>query len=190
MLAAPHPLNTKSYWSLAALDSIDKANYMLLKRHGYLQPFPHTAMQLNGCNTDILGGTHAFLPCGQAGFIVDTLKLHKKLDNRAVRANYIRCLTKDTYQIFRRDKMKVSTIRMSEFIITPKGKQQERSANDSTSAPKRCQQSAGPHDKHSVDKSKELASCTPKTNTEDHIRKPQPTERKRQTNTSQKSRRG
>eukprot|EP00173_Palmaria_palmata_P004335 Plantae.Rhodophyta-Palmaria_palmata.ctg5670.p1 GENE.Plantae.Rhodophyta-Palmaria_palmata.ctg5670~~Plantae.Rhodophyta-Palmaria_palmata.ctg5670.p1 ORF type:complete len:277 (+),score=-5.77 Plantae.Rhodophyta-Palmaria_palmata.ctg5670:508-1338(+) len=109
MLTAPHLLNTDRYWSLSALDSIIKANYMPFKRHGALQPSPHTAKQLHGCNNDILGGCNSFLPYGKAVFIVETRKIQNKLDNRAVRANYIRCLTKSAYQIFRRGTMKITT---------------------------------------------------------------------------------
>lgn len=42
MLAAPPPLKSTDYWSLAALDSIDKANCMPLKRDGIIKLSPHT----------------------------------------------------------------------------------------------------------------------------------------------------
>lgn len=128
MLAAPHPLNTDSFWSLGALDSIDKANHMPFKRHGALQLSPHASMQLHGCNTDILCGPNSFLPYGQAGFVLDTRKIQIKLDNRTIRANYIRCLSKDSYQIFRRDTMKISIIRKSEFTLKVEKRQNEAKA--------------------------------------------------------------
>ena len=87
--AAPAPLNARKYWSLAALDAIDKANYLPLRRNGEVVPSPHTSMQLHGCETDELEGPHGFLPYGQPGFIVDTMKFKKKLQQRAVPANYI-----------------------------------------------------------------------------------------------------
>lgn len=117
ILVAPPPLNSKGYWSIAALDSIDKTNYLPFKRDDLIQPSPYTAMQLHGCDADILGGPNLFLPYGQAGFIVNTAKFKKKLEDRAVPANYLRCLSKDTYQVFRRGKMNITTIRESEFAI-------------------------------------------------------------------------
>lgn len=63
-------------------------------------------MQLHGRETEVLGGPNSFLPYGQPGFIVGTMKFKKKLQDRAVPAGYIRCLSKDTYQVYRRDKKK------------------------------------------------------------------------------------
>ena len=44
--AAPAALDHQRYWSFAALDAIDKTNYLPLTRNGSFPPSPHTAMQL------------------------------------------------------------------------------------------------------------------------------------------------
>lgn len=75
-------------------------------------------MQLHGCDTDKLGGPQFFLPYGQPGFIVDTTKFKKKLQPRAVQANYSRCLSTDTYQVYKQDKRRITSIRHSEFVLT------------------------------------------------------------------------
>lgn len=45
--AAPPPLNSKFYWSIAALDAIGKQNYLPLKRGGMIHPSLNTTMQLH-----------------------------------------------------------------------------------------------------------------------------------------------
>ena len=166
--AAPPPLNGKGYWSLAALDAIDKANYLPFKRQGNIVPSPHTAMQLHDCDTDELKGPQAFLPFGQPGFIVDTMKFKKKLQDRAVPANYVRCLSKDTYQVYRRDKRNITTIRQSEFVLTleqiskndkpaniPQQAHDERPADANTQNDKRINQAASKDTITQLDRLKE-----------------------------------
>ena len=75
--AAETPLNSKGYWSFAALDAIDISNYMPFKRVGMIKPAPHTTMQLHGCENDGLTCLHAFMSYGKSGYIVDTTKFKK-----------------------------------------------------------------------------------------------------------------
>lgn len=115
--AAPAPLNKPGFWSLAALDVIDKSNYLAFMRDGILQPSPHTSMQMHGCATDIFDGPASFLPFGQSGWIINTAKHKKKLEDRAIPANYLRRLSKDTYQVYRRDKNSITSVRQNEFVL-------------------------------------------------------------------------
>ena len=46
--AAPAPPNHNKYWSFAALDAIDKTDYLPMKRNGIFTPSPHTEMRLHG----------------------------------------------------------------------------------------------------------------------------------------------
>lgn len=118
LAAAPPPLNKAAWWSSACLDAMDKANYLPYKQGNELRPSPHTTMKLHGYDVDLLDGPRAFLPFGQAGFIVNTDKLKKKLEHRAIPANYLRCAAKDTYKVFRQDKKSITTVRHDEFVLT------------------------------------------------------------------------
>ena len=96
-------------------------------------------MQLHGCDTDELEGPNSFLPYGQTRFIIDITKFKKKLQDRAVPANYVRCQTKDTYKVYRRDTGKITTIHQSEFVLkleqastTKKGENIPMNAGDKT----------------------------------------------------------
>lgn len=111
------PLNGKWYWSLAALVVIDKTEYLPLRRNCIIQLSPNTSIQLHGWEIDELGGLNIFLPFEQADFIADTTKFQHKLQNRAVSANYLRYLSKDTYQVYKREKKRITAIRQSEFCL-------------------------------------------------------------------------
>lgn len=76
--AAPPPLNNNQYWSFAALDAIDKSNYLPLTRDDALTPSPNTQMQLHGYCIDEKDGPDNFLPFGQAGWIINTAKNKKQ----------------------------------------------------------------------------------------------------------------
>lgn len=78
LLASPNLLNTNGYCSFAALDLINKTNFLAFKRNGILQPSTHTTMRLHGYDTDILGDQVNFMPESQAIFIINTAKFKKK----------------------------------------------------------------------------------------------------------------
>ena len=115
--AAPAPLNSNKFWSYAALNAIDKTKYLVMARNGIFTPSPHTEMQLHGHHIDDKDGRQSFLPFGQAGWIVNTAKHKKKLEDRATQANYLRCINKDKYQVFRRDTRSLTTVRTNEFVL-------------------------------------------------------------------------
>lgn len=49
--------------------------------------------------------------------VVNTKKHKKKIEDRAIPANYLRCLPKDTYQVYRRDKNIITPVRQKEFVL-------------------------------------------------------------------------
>ena len=93
--AAPAPLDHQRYWSFSALDAIDKANFLPLTRNGSFMPSPHTALKLHGHSVDEKDGPNHFLPYGQPGWIVNTARHKKKLEDRSTPANYLRCTNKE-----------------------------------------------------------------------------------------------
>lgn len=111
-LSIPGPI-----WSLATLDAIDKAEYLLFCRDGQFQPSPHISIQLHGCTTDALEDPQSFLPYVQPVFMVVTRKRKRKLDDHAILANNIKCRSKDTYQIYRRDRKSITSVRKDEFVL-------------------------------------------------------------------------
>lgn len=115
--ADPLLIKINKYWSLAALDAIDKANYLSLTREG---PFPsssHTQNQIHGFDVDKKYGPHNFLAFVQEGWIINTAKPKKTLEKRAHKAKYLRCINKEKYQVYRRDTKSLTTVRISEFVL-------------------------------------------------------------------------
>lgn len=92
--AAPKALNSTKHWSLIALDAVDKSNFLPITRDGIHIASPHTQMQLHGHEPDEKEGPGNFLPFGQPGWIVNTNKYKRKFDDRAHKANYLRCINK------------------------------------------------------------------------------------------------
>lgn len=71
-----------------------------------------------------------FIPFRQKGHIVDTNPLKKKLDVRAIQAQYLRALGPDLLLVWKTDRKKIATMRGNEFILsqhTRKSKQNEKS---------------------------------------------------------------
>lgn len=64
------------------------------------------------------------LPFGKPGFIVNTKKFKKKLEERGAPANYLRCLSKETYQVYRRDKKGTISVRKEQFVLKGDARQQ------------------------------------------------------------------
>lgn len=100
LVPSPPPLNSKPYWSFSALDAVEKSNYLSLTRDGAIGSSPHTSMALHGHDMDNKKRSDNFLPYGQAGWVVNTEKNRKKLEHRATPANYLRCISKDNYQVY------------------------------------------------------------------------------------------
>lgn len=105
---------------------------MPFKQNGYIQPSPHTSMQLalHGHGSDLLRGPATLLPFGQAGFVGNTKKFKKKLEDRAIPANYHGCLSQEAYQVYRRDKKGITSVRQDELVLQRKEKQKEQTQND------------------------------------------------------------
>lgn len=115
--AAPAPLNSNKYWSFAALDAIDSPNYLPMTRNGVFTPLPRTKMQIHGHSVDEKEGWQGMLPFGQAGWVFNTAKHKKMLEDRATQANYLRCIKKDKYQVYRRDARKLTTVRTCGLVL-------------------------------------------------------------------------
>ena len=111
LAAAPPPLNGSSFWSFAALDAIDKSNFLPFRRDNTLSASPHTLMQLHGHEIAEKEGPHNFLPFDLKGWIVNTEKHKKKLDKREHPAHYLRCMGKANHQVYRSDTKKITTVR-------------------------------------------------------------------------------
>lgn len=94
LATAPSSLCDLTYCFFAALDAINKENYLPFKREGILHLSLHTIIQFHDCDTNVLADPDSFLPFGQAGFIISTIKFKKLLDQRVIPANYLRCLSK------------------------------------------------------------------------------------------------
>lgn len=100
-----------TYWSVAALDVIDKMNYLPVQRKtGTKQP-PNSTLYPNLIPKGLLS-------FGQRGYIVDTTPKKKKLAPRAIPARYLRALTHAQYLVFLPHENKTRLIRPAEFIIT------------------------------------------------------------------------
>lgn len=69
ILAAPAFLNSKKYWSLAALVAVNESKFLPLTRDGTTGPSPHTQMKLHGHSIDEKEGPSNFLFFGQVGWI-------------------------------------------------------------------------------------------------------------------------
>lgn len=128
--AAPAPLKAAAYWSLAAFDATDKANYRPFRRDGILQPSSHTSMQLHVCKTGVLDGPRAFLPFGKQELLIYTRKIKRKLDDRTIPANYIRCLSIYPYQIYRRDKKSITSVRQYDLVLKREQAEQNQDAKN------------------------------------------------------------
>ena len=101
----------KKFWSIACLDAIDKGNFLPIKRSS-----GHTASP-NAC---IPGEPHSakhLLPFGQSGYIVDTTPHKKKLEDRALRARYVRSISETQYLVLLPDSGKTRLIRNCEFLL-------------------------------------------------------------------------
>lgn len=64
-----------------------------------------------------------FMPFGQHGHIVNTAPMKKKLDARAIQAQYLRALGPDLLLVWKSESKTIATIRAKEFILsqnTPK----------------------------------------------------------------------
>lgn len=94
--AASMPLR---FWSYAALDAIDKSNFLPVFRDGKLMPSPHQTLQNNGLDISAVESPDSFLPFGQIVYAVNTLATKKKLASRATEARYLRRLPNHLYQV-------------------------------------------------------------------------------------------
>lgn len=74
----------KTLWSAAYLDAIEKANWIPVKQTD--GSYKSTNSKIPGKETS----TRAFLPFGKHGYVVNTTSRKKKLDDRALKARYLR----------------------------------------------------------------------------------------------------
>lgn len=118
----PAPLNNNQFWSFAALDVIDKSNYLPMKSDGAFTPSPDTEMMLHGNNVDDKEGPNKILPFRQQGWIINTAQQKNNLEDRAAPAQYLRWVNKNNYQVYRRDTKKITTIRTCKFVLALKEK--------------------------------------------------------------------
>eukprot|EP00173_Palmaria_palmata_P005254 Plantae.Rhodophyta-Palmaria_palmata.ctg8951.p1 GENE.Plantae.Rhodophyta-Palmaria_palmata.ctg8951~~Plantae.Rhodophyta-Palmaria_palmata.ctg8951.p1 ORF type:complete len:203 (+),score=15.84 Plantae.Rhodophyta-Palmaria_palmata.ctg8951:909-1517(+) len=87
--AASMPLR---FWSYAALDAIDKSNFLPVSREGKLHQSPHKLLQNSGLDVSSVSSPYSFLPFGQIGYATNTSSTKEKLDSRATEARYLRRL--------------------------------------------------------------------------------------------------
>eukprot|EP00173_Palmaria_palmata_P002498 Plantae.Rhodophyta-Palmaria_palmata.ctg26220.p1 GENE.Plantae.Rhodophyta-Palmaria_palmata.ctg26220~~Plantae.Rhodophyta-Palmaria_palmata.ctg26220.p1 ORF type:complete len:276 (-),score=3.21 Plantae.Rhodophyta-Palmaria_palmata.ctg26220:112-879(-) len=112
--AASMPLR---FWSYAALDAIDKANFLPVYREGKLHPSPHQLLQNSGLDVSAIARPDSFLPFGQVGFATNTSPTKKKLDSRATEARYLRRMPNNLYQVWLEKENKITLVRTPEFIL-------------------------------------------------------------------------
>lgn len=98
-------------WSVAALDAIDKGNYLPVKRNTGNSVPPNAQLYADQ-------NPKHLLPFGQRGYIVDTTPHKPKLQPRAIPARYLRALTPAQYLVLLPAVNKTRLIRPSEFIVT------------------------------------------------------------------------
>lgn len=100
-----------AYWSIAALDAIDKMNYLPMKRKTGNNNPPNATLYKQ------LDPKH-LLPFGQRGYIINTTPKKPKLQPRAIAARYLRAVTHAQYLVLLPSTNITRLIRPSEFIIT------------------------------------------------------------------------
>lgn len=64
LAVAPPTLKKACFWSFAALDGIEKSNFLPFRRDGQLMASPNTQMELCEHETDEKEGPHNFFPFG------------------------------------------------------------------------------------------------------------------------------
>lgn len=73
-------------------------------------------MEIQDHETSTLEAPDCFLPYSQAGWIINFKKINSKLEDKAIPTNYLRCLTKDIYPVYRKDKKGMFSVRKCEFV--------------------------------------------------------------------------
>lgn len=101
----------RKFWSVACLYAIDKSNLIPVQRGNG---------RANSQNSGIAGEPSSakhLLPFGQHGFIVDTTPNKKKLEDRALRACYLRAISETQYLVLITDNGTTRLIRSNEFFL-------------------------------------------------------------------------
>lgn len=91
---------------------------------------PNAALKKRDIELRPIVSPEMFLPFGQKGNIVNTAPLMKKLDVRAIQAQYLRALGPDLLLVWKTESKAVATIRAKEFIPsqhTPRPKESPKS---------------------------------------------------------------